>query len=117
MFQEILQKVVDDVPGAAGVIFADWEGESVEYVSNGREEDIKLLGAHLGIILNLAREVAENCAQGGIRGMLVSSEAGRVVVQPVKEGYYLVMLLPSNGNIGVAFKKLREASELFMQEI
>ena len=117
MFQEILQRVVDGVPGAAGVIFADWEGESVECVSNWQDEDIKLLGAHHGIILNLAREVAENCAQGGINGMLVSSEVGRVVVQPVKEGYYLVMLLPPHGNVGVAFKKLREAAELFRQEI
>ena len=99
------------------MIFADWEGESVEYVSKAQDEDIKLLGAHQGIILNLVREVAQNCAQGCINGMLVSSEAGRVVVQPIKEGYYLVMLLPPHGNIGVAFNKLREAAELFRQEI
>ncbi len=99
------------------MIFADWDGESVEFVSNAKEEDIKLLGAHQGIILNLAREVAENCAQGSINGMLVSSDVGRVVVQPVKEGYYLVMLLPPHGNVGIAFKRLREAAELFRQEI
>jgi predicted regulator of Ras-like GTPase activity (Roadblock/LC7/MglB family) len=117
LFQEILQKAVEEVPGAAGAIFADWEGESVEYVSKGQEEDLKLLGAHQGIILNLAREVAANCTQGGIKGMLVSSEVGRIVVQPVKEGYYIVMLLSPYGNAGIAFKMLREAVELFRQEI
>ncbi len=117
MFQKILQKVVQEVPGAAAAIFADREGESVEYVSVGREEDIKLLGAHQGIILNLTKGVAENCKQGGINGMLVSSEVGKVVVQPVKSGYYIALLLSPHGNAGIAFKMLREVAELFRQEM
>ncbi len=109
--------MVDEVPGASGAIFADWEGESVECVSKGSDEDIKLLGAHHGILLNLAREVAENSMQGGVKGMLVISEGGKVVVQPVKDGYYVVLLLSPHGNAGVAMKILGEAAELLGREI
>lgn len=117
MFKEILKKAVDSIPGARGAIFADWEGESVEHCFYGPDDDIKLLGAHQGILLNLLADSTKENGQGRVLCMLVSTEGFRFIVQPVKDGYFLVILLSDSGNGGIALKVARDTADILMQEI
>lgn len=117
MFKEILKKMVDAVPGARGAVFADWEGESVEHYYSGPEYDIKLVGAHQGILLNIMGEVSTGCGLGGVRCMLVTTGKGKLLVRPVKDGYYLAMLLGPSASGGLAMRAAETAAAELIDEI
>jgi len=117
VFKELLKDIVDGLPGAAGAILADWEGESVDFFFRGPDYDIKLLGAHHGILLNLAKEASDNNGLGDIRALMVSMGEHRVVVQPLKDGYYLVLLLDRGANGGQALRVAGIAATRLIEEI
>jgi predicted regulator of Ras-like GTPase activity (Roadblock/LC7/MglB family) len=117
LFKETLKKMVDVIPGARGAIFADWEGESVDFHYPGPEYDIKLVGAHQGILLGLMNEVSNSCGMGEVRCMLVGTSRGKLVVRPVKDGYYLGVLLGPYANGGLAMRAVDEAAAELMDEI
>ena len=114
MFKEILKKTVDGLPGALGAIFADWEGESVEYQYAGPEDDIKLLGAHQGILLGIINGVSGSYGMGEVRCVLVSAESAKLVVRPLKDGYYLVVMLGPYANGGLAIRAVEAAAAELM---
>jgi len=117
LFKEILKRMVDRVPGAQGAIFADWEGESVDFHYSGPDYDIKLVGAHQGILLNIINEVSSGCGMGRVRCMLVAADLGKLVVMPIKDGYYLAVLLGPYANGALAIRAAEAAAEELMDEI
>lgn len=117
MFKKILQEAVEGLPGAVGAIFADWEGEAVEQFFPGPDDDIKLLGAHQGIILNLIGEAAGESGLGPVRGVLITLDDAKIAVQPLKDGYFLVLLTRATCNGGLALRALRNAAEVLREEI
>lgn len=117
VFKEILKGAVDGLPGATGAILADWEGESVEFYFTGPDYDIKLLGAHEGILLNLINEAAGNNGHGDVKALLMTMDEGKVVVQPLKDGYYLVLLLGRAANTGRALRGAGTAASKIIEEL
>ncbi len=51
-FKRILGKLIDAVPGSCGALLADWEGEAVDQVARMDDYELKVIGAHKGIIFN-----------------------------------------------------------------
>jgi predicted regulator of Ras-like GTPase activity (Roadblock/LC7/MglB family) len=92
---QILETLVERVPGAKAAILADWEGEAVVAYTSGEDTDyeIKFVGAHHGIILNRAREMIERLAMGEAREITFSLERFHVITTPVNRDYYLVLTL------------------------
>lgn len=117
MFKKILQETVEGLPGAVGAIFADWEGEAVEQFFPGPVDEIKLLGAHQGIILNLIKDAAGESGLGTVNGVLMTFDGAKVVVQPLKDGYFLVLLTDGTCNGGLALRALRDAADILREEI
>jgi hypothetical protein len=66
-FKTLLNALVENVPGAQGAIIADWEGESVEQVGIMDDYDLKVIGAHKGVILHNMREVVDRLGDGDPR--------------------------------------------------
>ncbi len=56
-FKELLGQLVARVPGAQGAIVADWEGEAVDQFGVMDDYDLKIIGAHKGVILQNLRAV------------------------------------------------------------
>ena len=64
-FTPLLRRIVDDVPGALGAIFADGEGEVVDAVSRDAPEyPLLVLGAHYGVVLNPRKSSTVRFAPG-----------------------------------------------------
>jgi len=117
MFKEILKGAVEDVPGAMGAIFADWEGESVEHYFGGADDEIRLVGAHQGILLNLMKTASDNVGLGEVNEVMFVTDEAKVMARPLKDGYFLVMLLQSHSNSGLAKRALRRAADVLDEEI
>ncbi|MDP2683397.1 MAG: roadblock/LC7 domain-containing protein [Deltaproteobacteria bacterium] len=109
-FKAILENLVAKTPGATGAILLDWEGEAVADFSKVPDMDMPAIGAHKGIILNLARDAMLNLKQAnGVKTIAISTERAGVAISTIKEGYYLVVTLEKTGPFGRAFFEIKKS--------
>lgn len=116
-FKGILKELVDAVPGASGVILADWEGEAVEQHSLYDDYEIKVTGAHKGIILNHLKEVHAGIPAGMLEEAVIVTGSQQVVIGVIGEDYSLVMTLERGAILGRALYRFREAIRVLKKEI
>ena len=117
-FQTILTELVKSVPGATGAILADWEGEAVtQYCPEGDEYDLKVLGAHKGIILNLMREAHGALGAGELLETVITTADQHILVGAVGPEYVLVMTLERAALLGQALFHFRSCIKPLKKEI
>lgn len=90
IFTEILRDLCDRT-SARGAVMVDRDGELVASWPEA-DFDMALIGAHCEIILDFAIEAASKRGSS-IHSVLVSTDAAKLMVMPVKEGYCLVAAL------------------------
>ena len=115
-FATILRAAVERVPGALGAVFADHEGETVDHYSLLEPFDTKLIGAHLGVLLDQARKACEGAGVGAALAVVVRGERG-FVVRPVADGYYVVMALAPYTPTALALRALDVAAGSLRREM
>src|SRR5215470_14291426 len=93
VFSGILRRMVDKVPGAIGAIFADWDGEAVDSFAPGVKEDMLVLGAHYGVILNHVQSALHLSHFGEAEEIIVQHQKIDLVVLAVRVGSHLATAL------------------------
>jgi len=112
-FKTLLNRLLEDIPGAVGAIITDWEGEAVDQVARISEYEIKVLGAHKGVILNLLREALSRIDSGKLEEVLIRTEQSKTLLTPLNEDYCLVLTLgPEAIAARAAYKMHRCMDEL-----
>jgi len=107
-FKSLLNRLLDDIPGALGAIIIDWEGEAVDHVARMEDYDIKVLGAHQGVILSLLREAMERIDSGTLEEVLIRTGENKTLIAPLTVEYFLVLTLgPQSIATRAAFKMCR----------
>lgn len=97
IFTEIL-KALSERTGARGAVMIDKDGEIVASWTYGGL-DMDLVGAHYEIVLDAANEAAGR--HGGTVGSIdITTDAARLVILAIKEGYCLVIALERGANPG-----------------
>lgn len=121
MFQRILHELVISTTGAIGAVFLDASGETVELISErpleADDHDLKVLGAYQGIFLMSLRESCARLAIGNPLRFKVEFARATALSCDLKDGYYLVLLLDSDGNEGLAWQKLETCRERLLEEM
>jgi predicted regulator of Ras-like GTPase activity (Roadblock/LC7/MglB family) len=64
-----------------------------------RDERLRLVGAYQGIALGAAQRAAARHGAGPVRELVSRYEQGHVILQPLKDGYYVVLVLGSGANV------------------
>jgi predicted regulator of Ras-like GTPase activity (Roadblock/LC7/MglB family) len=90
-FGEILEGMVQRVPGAVGAVFADWEGESIDYFAHVPPMEIRLAGAHWGVVLGHAGEASARLGGGTVEEIVVVCAEAYVLVRTVGDHYFVVL--------------------------
>lgn len=116
-FKSILKNLMDSVPGASGAILADWEGEAVEQCCHFDVFDLKVIGAHKGILLNLMKEAHRKMAAGDMLHTVITTERQHILTGPIGADYFLVMTLDRSAIVGQALHSFKEALNLMHKEI
>ncbi|BBA69659.1 roadblock/LC7 domain-containing protein [Geobacter sulfurreducens] len=116
-FKRILTELVDAVPGATGAILADWEGEAVEQHALMDDYEIKIIGAHKGILLAHLKALQERLSGGAVLDAVITTAGIRAIVGPVGDDYSLVMTLERGAIPGRALIHFRSAVECLAKEI
>ncbi len=98
-FKAMMRELVNDVPGATGAIFVDWEGESVDNYSVDEDTyQLKVVGAYKGVILNIINEAQRSSGSGPVKCVIVKMENFNILMTPVKDGYHVVLVV-ENGSL------------------
>jgi predicted regulator of Ras-like GTPase activity (Roadblock/LC7/MglB family) len=116
-FKYVLQEMLDQLPGAVGAIIADWEGEAVDQVARGDDFEIKVLGAHKGIILTQLRQALRRLDGGPLEEVLIHFAQAKVLITPLSEDYFLVLTIEPKVMIGKASFVMRRCAEQLRMEI
>lgn len=116
-FQKILADLLDRLPDAQGAILADWEGEAVDQVSRIGDYEIKVIGAHKGIILTNMRQAMRDLGSDTLEEIIVTTERSQTLILPVTQDYYLVLSLPRNEAFGRALFEARRTIARLRHEI
>jgi predicted regulator of Ras-like GTPase activity (Roadblock/LC7/MglB family) len=116
-FTTIIKELMSKTPGASGVILADWEGEAVVHECLYDDYDLKIIGAHGGILLNLMKELHHQFADQGLRDVVIATERLQLFVGAVGPEYTLIMTLDRDASYGEAIFRFRRALKLLEKEI
>ena len=116
-FKTILRELVEAAPGADGAILTDWEGEAVEHFSLDDEYELKLIGAHKGIILNRIREIQQKLLPCEIHEAVISTGTHHVIIGAIGSDYSLIMTLDRNALVGRAVYAFQRSVQALKKEI
>ncbi|SDZ89537.1 Predicted regulator of Ras-like GTPase activity, Roadblock/LC7/MglB family [Desulfuromusa kysingii] len=92
-FKSLLKRLLEDIPGALGAIIVDWEGESVDHVTRVDDYDIKVLGAHGGIILSQLKDTLSRIDSGELEQVVIRAGEKKILISPLTEEYLLILEL------------------------
>ena len=116
-FKTILMDLMDSVPGATGAILADWEGEAVEQICFYEIYDLKVIGAHKGILLNLLKDAHQKMDAGEMKHTVITTEQQHYLTGPIGADYFLVMTLDRSAIVGLAIRHFQFAIDRMYKEI
>lgn len=116
-FKSILNDWISRVPGALGAIIVDWEGEAVDQVGRLDSYDLKVIGAHKGLILDQLRKAVQRTAGNELLEISISTSKYQTLIVPVDAEYCLVLTLEQGEMIGRALFEARRCLERVRQEI
>jgi predicted regulator of Ras-like GTPase activity (Roadblock/LC7/MglB family) len=116
-FAQILEELVRALPGALGAIFVDWEGEAVDSFSRASREDIRLEGAHWGVIYNQAKLFCDKLSLGRAAEVILRFDQQQVIISRVTDGYIAIITLGDDANLGRALGMLRQAKAKLREEM
>lgn len=117
-FTDILQRMVESVPGATGAIFADWEGESVgEFARDLPQLEIQIVGAQWGVVWAELQRSFERARLGRAHELIIDGEKGSVLVRQVTAEYYVVLAVGKDAHLAKAIAELSRGVEALRAEM
>jgi predicted regulator of Ras-like GTPase activity (Roadblock/LC7/MglB family) len=116
-FKDLLNSLVERVPGSIGAIIADWEGEAVAQVGSMDDYDLKVMGAHKGVVLHNMREVVDRLGDNDLREIVITTKQTQTLIMPVTNDYYLVLTLDRSDMLGRALMEARRCVQALYKEI
>lgn len=115
--KEPLSRLVAEVPGALGAILVDWEGEAVDQVACMDEYELKVIGAHKGVILCNMREIVSRLGGDTLEEIMVTTAQTQTLVMPVTHEYFLVFTFAKGDALGLALFEARRCAQRLRDDI
>ena len=102
LLKSLIGEIVAQIPGALGAVLIDWEGEAVEHESRMDDYELKVMGAHHGVILNSLRRAAERLDETSVEEVTIQAGNMTIMVIPVNKDYFLVISLEKQALVAQA---------------
>lgn len=119
VFQLILHELLATTTGAFAAIFLDWEGETVDLVCDRdlSDHDLRVIGAYQAVVLSRLRSMSTKLELGTPHRYTLDFGSTLVMASDLKDGYYVVLLLDTKANEGMAWHKLEMCREKLLREM
>jgi predicted regulator of Ras-like GTPase activity (Roadblock/LC7/MglB family) len=116
-FGDILQTIVERVPGAIGAVFSDWEGEPVDQFAHIPPLDIQLVGAHWGVVWSQASARLAGRGLGAVEELVIEGERAVVLVRAVTRQYFVVLAVKRDAHLATARRELERGAQTLLGEM
>ena len=117
MFDQILKRAVLETQGAVGAIFLDCEGEEIAHYTILSGDEMKLMGAHYGIVwVEVAAMISRRLTASAAEAIF-HSERGICLIRSVQKEYIVLLMVRPSEGIGQARRWLRWAAGEIQREI
>jgi predicted regulator of Ras-like GTPase activity (Roadblock/LC7/MglB family) len=116
-FKQILSEMLAQIPGSLGAILVDWEGEAVDQVGGIDDYELKVIGAHKGLILDNLRQAVARAEGNGLEEIVITTALRQTIILPVDDDYFLVLTLNKDDSMGRALFEARRALVKLKKEI
>ncbi len=115
----ILHDALDGVPGArlAGVVATDGLSVEMAYADDDDDYDLELAELELATIAANASAASDRIGTGLVRDLTLETEALTYLASLVTPGYFAVLALPNDGNLGKARFTVRQMVERMRSEL
>jgi len=97
-FEEPMQRLLDECPGAQGAAIVDPDG--IPVVVTPREGSLETLGAELATTLRDLAEAAREFQHGRLQQCSVFAENAIIILTTITAGYFLVLVMSRDGLAG-----------------
>jgi len=98
-FKNVLAQLVETELGVCSAIIADWDGEAVDWLSSGQcDDDLKIFGAHLGIVLSRLYDSVDCEHAGAVEEVVIRTDRADWFVFPITSEYYLAVAAAQAGH-------------------
>jgi len=113
-YLNVLEKLVNHIPGAVGAIMVDWEGEAVQEFCHCDPYEIRFLAAHQMIFLGRIREL-----QGSdiIEDFVVTTSGAHLIIGSIDKSYSLMLNIDRGSPVRLALHHFRDAVTELRKEI
>ena len=117
-FREKLAKIVEASPGAIGAVLVDDEGETIDLYTTGDVFEMKLAGAHHGIVLGIIERALVRGGNGNtLEEVSIRSDRFTFTIAPLQDGIAVVLIQRNNGIPSMGVKALRDSIPGFYELI
>lgn len=115
-YQSLIETLIGAVDGAQGALLMDATGEVV-VEAGARDYRHRLIGAYQGIALSAAQRATSRFEVGTIHYILCRYVSGYVIARPLRDGYYLVVSLARDANVGQGLHRSAGVQERMNAEL
>ena len=115
----ILNEAIDKIAGAqfAGVVGTDGLSVEMVYAGGGADLDLEIADIELATVAANAAAASDRIGSGVVRDIMVESDDLTYLASMITRGYYAVLGVRSNGNLGRARFAVRQMVERMKDEL
>lgn len=101
MFNEILQRIVEQTGGGIGAVLMGYDGIAVDQVFAPDEEiDLQMIVVEYANVLKEIRKTAETLSLGEMEEVSIRTERFIIVIRMLNEEYFVALVINRDGNFG-----------------
>lgn len=116
-FKSILTSLVERVDGTIAAFFCGTDGIGVDNFTINPDVEATVTEVELATALKVLTDVSQNLALGRVHEVLFETEKIIILIEKVKEEYFLCLLLKPGGNVGRGRIELKKYSAKLGKEI
>ena len=117
-FTRILRHTVENVPGALGAIFADWEGEAIgSFAPKIGHDELLIIGAHFGVILNHVQSALHLTHFGEADEIIFQHQKIDLIIRSIDRDYYVVLAIEAGAHLATALRETLAAAKALRAEM
>ncbi len=114
MFNQILQKIVEETAGGVGAVLMGYDGIAIDQYFKPREGvDLQMIAVEYANLLKDIRRTAEILEAGAMEEVSIRTERFFVTIRTLTDEYFVALTVERDGNPGKGrYLLLREAERL-----
>ena len=101
MFDQVLQRIVDETGGAVGAVLMGYDGIAIEQYFPAEEAlDLQIVAIEYSNVIKDIRKTSEVLKLGNMEEVSIKTERFIIVIRAITSEYFVALTLYREGNFG-----------------